>query len=400
MFVMMHGTLNPCGFRTRWRTVGIAACLSFVAVAGAAAQSAGGNLKRRNCVDCEAESRRAKALDRLDSLRWFFENERLTEPQREHLRREMTLVIRDLQASLRDMNAHRADLERAARDAREASALERAARDAWEASALDRAAPDAWDASAAVAAATGRRPGGYLGVSFDGPNMEEHRRGEWIIRFFAHPRVALVEPGSPAERAGIRQGDTLLALNGRSVIESDISLTRLLVPNEHLSVRVRRGDAVRDFNVRVGRAPDYVIRRTAPSPAVAPVPRPAQRVATRPRRPAPASAPTPPPAPMPPAANAWIYRDGVAGARVETVTPGLGRALGVASGVLVVQAAPGTPAHDAGLRDGDVILRAADQSVTSVRELRRILERAVGREDGVKVELLRERKRRELTLRW
>ena len=96
--------------------------------------------------------------------------------------------------------------------------------------------------------------------------------------------------------------------------------------------------------------------------------------------------------------SVWVFTDGVAGAKVETVTEGLGKALGVEGGVLVTRAGPGTPAARAGLRDGDVVIRAAGQQVNSVQQLRAALDRH-DHGEGVKLLILRERKQKEVTLR-
>jgi len=94
----------------------------------------------------------------------------------------------------------------------------------------------------------------------------------------------------------------------------------------------------------------------------------------------------------------WVMTDGVAGAKVETINQGLGKTIGVRSGVLVLRVGPGTPAYESGLRDGDVILRAAGRSVSSVRELRALIERE--NDTDVTLMIQRDRKRREVTLRW
>jgi serine protease Do len=91
--------------------------------------------------------------------------------------------------------------------------------------------------------------------------------------------------------------------------------------------------------------------------------------------------------------------EGVAGALVETVSEGLGKALGVDEGVLVVRVRPGTPAYRAGLRDGDVIVRAANTRVGSVTTLRNVISTGEGSE-GVKLLIKRERKEKDVTLRW
>jgi S1-C subfamily serine protease len=246
-----------------------------------------------------------------------------------------------------------------------------------------------------------RATSGYLGVSFDGPGTDEIRRGERIIRFLDYPRIEMVEPDSPAERAGIQEGDTLLALNGTDVREREISLTKLLVPDRRIVVRVRRDRNARDLRVTVEKAPGYVMSRMVPMPPMTPMSPMAVRVypgEVLPRRPMPpvgAIAGTAPEM----AQSVWIVNEAIGGAKLESINEGLGKALGTKSGVLVLRAAPGTPAYESGLRDGDVILKASGKAVSSVRELRSALVDG-DRGEGVKLGVLRERKQREVTLRW
>jgi serine protease Do len=92
----------------------------------------------------------------------------------------------------------------------------------------------------------------------------------------------------------------------------------------------------------------------------------------------------------------WVMRDGIGGARLQSIGEGLGKALGVSSGVLVLEVGPGTPADEAGLREGDVILKASGRSVRNVRDLRAIVQRAG--DDGTKLTIQRERRQREIVL--
>lgn len=347
-------------------------------------QSGGGNVRTR-CADCattrEAERtadrvRRERLLVKLDSLRFEFEHGRLNDAERERLSKEMSLAVLALQESLGHVRERSLEAAHAAA----------AAREAWPAT-----------PSVAVAFQTGRRRG-YLGVTFDGPSIDQLRDNERIIRFYQYPKIALVEPGSPAEGAGIRQGDTLLALNGTDVVAREISLTKMLVPRELLAVRVRRDGNAKDLRVTVGEAPEYVMRRTTAPMAIA-MPPQEPMGEMRPRTPTPVRAPTPPSMLAPGVGAVWVYNDGIGGAKVETVTEGLGKALGVKTGVLVVRAGSGTLAHESGLRDGDVILRAAGMEIGTVRELRNVLVNS-GDEAGVKLLIVREKKKREVTLRW
>ena len=66
----------------------------------------------------------------------------------------------------------------------------------------------------------------------------------------------------------------------------------------------------------------------------------------------------------------------IAGAELYELNPSLGEALGTREGVLVLNAAEGTPAQRSGLRAGDVIVTAAGRPVTSIAALRNVVERA------------------------
>jgi membrane-associated protease RseP (regulator of RpoE activity) len=78
----------------------------------------------------------------------------------------------------------------------------------------------------------------------------------------------------------------------------------------------------------------------------------------------------------------------VAGAELTELNPGLAEYFGVMSGVLVINAREGTPAANAGIRAGDVIIRANGTNVTTVPDLRRIMMQA-GPRAPVEIRLLR-----------
>jgi len=344
----------------------------------------------RRCPGCASQrdslsrARQERLLLKLDSLRWEIDNRHLTEAERERASREMTQTVIALQAALDERMRATAAVGGGARIAVEAMSYE------------------AMIAVPAVFTVETFRSRGYLGVTFDGPSAEITRNNEHVIRFYQYPRIALVEPGSPAERAGILEGDTLLALNGADVMRSEISLTKLLIPESRITVRVRREGNAKDVKVTVGETPDYYVRR-APMATIVPMPSGAMRVRGLPPGAAVAPMPTMPSMPpmpeTPVPARMWAYSEGVAGARVETISEGLGKAVGVKEGVLVIRAAPGTPAYRSGLRDGDIIIEAAGKSVIVVRDLRRAMIEGEG-DGGVKLVILRERKQRDVTLRW
>jgi predicted metalloprotease with PDZ domain len=362
--------LQRNGATARRRVPLIAAGLVLLFPAPAAAQAT--TRPRKPAPEsAEVRARREAILEKIDSLRWHFEHERLSDEERDAVRREMTTAFRALEETMVHVRAM--ELQAAREAERSVRVMSRT--------------------PGAMTVTVGRRfrPSGYLGLSFDGPNSEDVRNNELFVRFYQYPLIALVEPGSPAERGGVRKGDTLLALNGTDVVGGEVALSRMLVPDERITIRVRRDGDTRNLPVVVGRAPDYVVRRLNPPTAVAaPV---APRSARSPDAPV-AVAPAPAPA-----AFVWQFTDGIGGAKVETITEGLGKALGIGSGVLVVAATAGTPAWQSGLRDGDVIVKAAGKPVSTIRELRNALAWSES-DDGVKLVVVRERKQREVHFRW
>ena len=72
-----------------------------------------------------------------------------------------------------------------------------------------------------------------------------------------------------------------------------------------------------------------------------------------------------------------IGQRAVAGAELVDVNATLGSYFDVAEGVLIVSVADGSPADEAGLRPGDVIMAVDDELVTTIDEVREVMARAV-----------------------
>ena len=91
----------------------------------------------------------------------------------------------------------------------------------------------------------------------------------------------------------------------------------------------------------------------------------------------------------------------VAGAEFEEMNEGLSSYFGTDEGALVLRVSPGTPAAQAGLRAGDVVLEADGRDVNSVDDLRSALARAQrNRPRAVELEILRKGRRESVDLRW
>lgn len=284
----------------------------------------------------------------------------------------------------------------------------------------------------------GEKSEGWLGVTFVGsPRVEQRGHGLMVFHFDEFPEIVAVEPGSPAEQAGLASGDVIVSIGQRDVRNRDISFSALLRPGARLPVRVRRDGRMREATVVVTPRPqafgtqcpwiDARIARALPDapsafsfyysvPAVPPppgtpavAPRPSGSRVIRVRPPAPAATPTPSGepavAPLPPlpalagfpdvggAGGGWM-----GGAVLARLDAGWRDALGVKDGALVMRVLPGTPAERAGLRNGDVIVRADGRRITSPAALDRAV-RDAG--DGpMKLQVVRRRKAMTVTLRW
>lgn len=116
-------------------------------------------------------------------------------------------------------------------------------------------AVDRRDAALAFRNVAGERPGGegvrdpdmpYLGTVPD-----YAREVEGVL-------LSGVRPGSPAERAGLAAGDTIVRLAGREVrsLHDLANVLRTLRAGDEVEIAVLRGDTIRTITVRLGRRGD------------------------------------------------------------------------------------------------------------------------------------------------
>ena len=166
--------------------------------------------------------------------------------------------------------------------------------------------------------------------------------------------VSQVWDGSPAAAAGMRRGDVIVELDGRKIGRTtDLSLLVAAAPvGKDVKVSVLREGKPVTLTARVAR------REQPATLSAAPQAEPEQRA-----------------------------RLGVA---VEPVTPALASQLGVnnASGLIVRQVQAGSPAAEAGVRPGDIIVEANRHPVKSVDDLRRAMD---GTQAGASLLLLIQR---------
>jgi Do/DeqQ family serine protease len=145
--------------------------------------------------------------------------------------------------------------------------------------------------------------------------------------------VAQVYPGGPADRAGLRSGDIVLAIGGQAV--NDQGAVNYIVatrkPGEQLAAQVRRGGQVRDMSIRLDS----------------------------------------PPANPPRDQRTLAGRTPLTGATVVNLSPAVAEELGAdpfVSGVLILDAGQGIAAQ-AGFRRGDLVREVNGRPIDRVADL-------------------------------
>ena len=228
--------------------------------------------------------------------------------------------------------------------------------------------------------------------------------------------VQMVAEGSPAARVGLAPGDTLLAVDGIPLTDERLrALQTRLRAGDRLELTLRRGGGHRSVVVRAEPRPARFVRRAAP---------PSPRIERLRLPPEPSRGASSPVYVFPEeliellrnreeltaAAGAlsgvFGYRllapyivghDRVAGARLTPLNPGLAQYFEGARGLLVVEVAPGTPADEARLLPGDVLLSVGATEIDGLESLRRAVATAPG-DRPLTVTLLRRGNRLEVTL--
>lgn len=285
-------------------------------------------------------------------------------------------------------------------------------------------------------------PPGFLGIRYDESLTVVNGR-----RDPSKVVVRDVSKDSPAERAGIRAGDEIVRINGLDARNGKFSaIARTLVEGDTVRLRVKRGDSERDYTIVAAARPQnygILLDRYRISPDSL---RERVRIYLDSARiqldslKLPGVWVTPSDSafefrieklgPMfgdsaffrTDSGGVYTFRLGpgnemmkfegefgpgmiirsmelgrrsVAGAEFTELDPAMRPYFKTDRGVLTLRVVDGTPAAKAGLQPGDVIVKANDQTINSVAELRRIL---LARPDRVKLEILRQGATRTLEL--
>ena len=237
---------------------------------------------------------------------------------------------------------------------------------------------------------------GWIGLNTGfAPFTDSVRDGDYLVRYFEHPTIISVEPSSPAEQAGIAAGDVLLAYEGRDVVGRWLDVSQMLEPAKKLSVTVERDGDAKTYTLTVAHAPGMIrLRRAGNEVRVYSPGGTATMVA--PRSPEPAVGFTLPAMPL--AGVGGIFQSrALFGASLTTVNGALSKALRLPTGLLASEVPESSPAYRAGLRAGDVIVRAAGVPLTSVNQFLKIAMMHAN-DQSLPIEIVRNHKTKKLTL--
>lgn len=237
---------------------------------------------------------------------------------------------------------------------------------------------------------------GWIGLNTGfAPFADSVSDGDYLVRYFEHPTVISVEPSSPAEQAGIAPGDVLLAYEGHDVVGRWVDVSRLLQPEKKLAVTVERDGDSKTYTLTVAHAPGMIrLRREGNEVRVYSPGGTATMVA--PRSPEPAVGFTLPAMPL--AGVGGIFQSrALFGASFTTVNGALSKALRLPTGLLASEVPESSPAYRAGLRAGDVIVKAAGVPLTSVNQFLRIAMMHAN-DQSLPIEIVRNHTTKKLTL--
>ena len=178
---------------------------------------------------------------------------------------------------------------------------------------------------------------GRLGVTIQGVTQE--LADSFGLKKAQGALVSAVEPKSPADKAGIKTGDIILAVDGRA-IENSVDLPRAIGesrPGTAVTLKIWRQGETQELRASLGEAPAEKMARAA-----------GESKAT----------------------------SGKLGLAVRPLTDEERKQMEAEGGLLVEQSEG--PAARAGIQAGDVILALNNQPVKSVDQLRRLVDRSRG----------------------
>ncbi len=235
----------------------------------------------------------------------------------------------------------------------------------------------------------GQKPKGFSYLGVEVTDVEADRVAALKLKEETGVEVTAVDEDAPAGKAGFREHDVILAVNGAK-IEGEEQLRRTIretPPGRTINVLISRDgnqmtlkptlashSQMSSFNVVV---PDIHVE---PHVVVPPMP--------------PMSFAEPPDVP-----DVRVYHNMRAfGAQVENLTPQLRDFFGVknGTGILVRSVDKGSPAEAGGLKAGDVIVRIGQEHINDSSDLRRLMRNSSG---NVSIGIVRDKREQNVTVK-
>jgi membrane-associated protease RseP (regulator of RpoE activity) len=221
-----------------------------------------------------------------------------------------------------------------------------------------------------------RDRGAWLGVELRDITAEDAQKLKLAGTYGA--MVQEVSKDSPAARSGIRNGDLILSFDGERV-RSVAELRRMLretPPGRTVSIQVSRNGQIQNLSAELeARKGPFGFEITPPMVALPHLEIPDFNIHMF----------TPP------------VRLGISG---DALTPQLAEYFGVKSGkgVLISEVESGSAAEKAGLKAGDIIIKAEDTEVGSLSDLRKALAPNPDKSWTVKLTIVRDRREQQVSV--
>ena len=235
--------------------------------------------------------------------------------------------------------------------------------------------------------------GSYLGV--DTSDVTADRLADLKLNEEHGVEVTLVDQDAPAGKAGIKEHDVILTLNGNQVesVEQLRRMIREIPPGRIVNLGISRAGQLMTLKTQLAdRRQTFALARpgkalTFAMPAIPAVP----------AMPAFPATPFVPDMDMP-VSIVVVHSSARSGLMVENLTPQLGDYFGAkdGKGVLVRSVEKGSRAEQAGFRAGDVIVKVNGESISDSGDFTHAVRGRKG--NSVTVSIIRERKEQNLTL--
>ncbi len=229
-----------------------------------------------------------------------------------------------------------------------------------------------WPQSMAAFQVAGLVGRSYLGIGV--ADVDAARAKELKLKEERGVEVKKVDSDSPAEKAGLKEGDVVLEYNGQKVegIESFIRMVRETPVGRSAKLLISRDGNPQTLTATIGRrkASEGSYSFSLPEIRIPPieVPRPVM-----------------------------VMRTTRIGVETESLTGQLAEYFGVKDGVLVRSVEKDSPADKAGIKAGDIIVKVDDDKITGTRDVSNSL-RSSWEKKTVPVQVVRNKKEMTLTL--